>query len=42
LGLEEKDIDFYKEIFDLLDSKGKGYISPNDLKSAMKLFGFEP
>lgn len=42
LGIEEKDVDFYKEIFDLIDVKSKGYISPNDLKSAMKLFGFEP
>jgi Ca2+-binding EF-hand superfamily protein len=38
-GLNERDILLYKEIFDMMDPKRRGYISPNDLKSALLSIG---
>jgi hypothetical protein len=29
-----------KEVFDIIDSSGKGILTPNDIKFALQKFGF--
>ena len=38
-GVSERDVLLYKELFDMMDPKARGYISPNDLKSALLSIG---
>ena len=38
-GLTERDVLLYKEVFDMMDPKDRGYISPNDLKAGLLSIG---
>lgn len=38
-GLSEHDVLVFKEIFDLIDPSASGFVSPNDLKSALTTIG---
>lgn len=40
LGISERDIEYYREIFRLLDVKNKSILSPNDLRAALEMFGY--
>ena len=40
LGISERDIEYYREIFRLLDVKNKNVLSPNDLRAALEMFGY--
>lgn len=35
LGISQRDVDYYREIFRLLDVKNKNILSPNDLRAAL-------
>ena len=42
VGITEREIEMYKEIFDLFDVNGIGSLSPNDLRNALEMFGYHP
>ncbi len=42
VGISDRDVELYKEIFDLFDSTGNGLLSPNDLRNALEMFGYHP
>jgi centrin-1 len=41
-GLSENEIKELKQMFDLVDVDGSGFIEPKDLKTAMESVGYEP
>ncbi len=41
-GCSERDVELYKEVFDLFDSNDVGYLTPKDIRRAMELFGYNP
>ena len=42
IGITERDIELYKEVFDLFDIHGVGALNPNDLRNALEMFGYHP
>ncbi len=42
VGISDRDVELYKEIFDLFDSVGNGLLNPNDLRNALEMFGYHP
>lgn len=42
VGITEREVEMYKEIFDLFDINGIGSLSPNDLRNALEMFGYHP
>ena len=42
VGLSEREVELYKEVFDLFDVQGQGTLSPNDLRNALEMFGYHP
>ena len=42
VGITEREVEMYKEIFDLFDVNGIGSLSPNDLRNALEMFGYHP
>ena len=42
VGITEREIETYKEVFDLFDVNGIGSLSPNDLRNALEMFGYHP
>ena len=42
MGVSERDVELYKEIFDLFDVSGIGSLTPNDLRLALELFDYKP
>ena len=41
-GLQERDIMMFKEVFDVIDLDGKGYLTPMDMRNAMIQMGYNP
>ncbi len=41
-GMVERDVELYKEVFDMFDVNGIGFLTPNDLRSALEMFGYKP
>ena len=41
-GVTEKDVEVYKEVFDLFSISGTSLLTPMDLRNAMEAFGYHP
>ena len=41
IGVTERDVELYKEVFDLLDINEAGNLTPGDLRQAMNMFGYQ-
>ena len=42
VGVSERDVEMYKEVFDMFDVQNYGNLTPNDLRNALEMFGFLP
>jgi centrin-1 len=42
VGVSERDVEMYKEVFDLFDIHRCGSLTPNDLRNALEMFGYHP
>jgi len=42
VGVTERDVEMYKEVFDMFDVQNYGSLTPNDLRNALEMFGFLP
>ena len=42
VGVTERDIELYKEVFDMFDSSESGILTPSDLRNAFEMFGYHP
>ena len=42
VGVTERDVEMYKEVFDMFDVNNYGSLAPKDLNSALDMFGFKP
>lgn len=42
VGVTERDVEMYKEVFDLFDVHKIGVLTPNDLRNALEMFGYHP
>ena len=42
VGVSERDVEMYKEVFDLFDVHQIGCLTPNDLRNALEMFGYHP
>lgn len=42
VGVSERDVEMYKEVFDLFDIHKCGSLTPNDLRNALEMFGYHP
>ena len=42
VGVTERDVEMYKEVFDLFDVHKIGNLTPNDLRNALEMFGYHP
>ena len=42
VGVTERDVEMYKEVFDMFDVQNYGNLTPNDLRNALEMFGFLP
>jgi Ca2+-binding EF-hand superfamily protein len=42
VGVSERDVEMYKEVFDLFDVHRSGNLTPNDLRNALEMFGYHP
>ena len=42
VGVTERDIELYKEVFDLFDTSESGILTPSDLRNAFEMFGYHP
>lgn len=42
VGITERDVELFKEVFDLFDVNGIGCLTPIDIRSALEMFGYHP
>ena len=42
VGISERDVELFKEVFDLFDVNGIGCLTPIDIRSALEMFGYHP
>lgn len=42
VGVTERDVEMFKEVFDLFDVHKMGNLTPNDLRNALVMFGYNP
>lgn len=42
VGVTERDVELYKEVFDLFDTNENGILTPSDLRNAFEMFGYHP
>ena len=42
VGVTERDVELYKEVFDLFDTSESGILTPSDLRNAFEMFGYHP
>ena len=40
--MTERDVEFYKEVFNLFDVNGIGALTPIDVRRALEIFGYNP
>ena len=40
MGVSLRDVELFKELFDLLGAAGKARLAPSDLRNALRMFGF--
>lgn len=42
VGVSERDVELYKEVFDLFDVNNIGCLTPIDVRTALEIFGYSP